>query len=87
MYQLHYQVNICHRDIKPDNLLFYEKRWKISDFGTVKEFHYDALYEAGNVAGTVNYFSPEVRNVWDSWKKVFKGESKTQNKFPMSKED
>ena len=53
---LHSQ-GICHRDLKPDNILFTEKDVKIADFGLARFMNGTNTY---SMVGTPYYLSPEV---------------------------
>jgi serine/threonine protein kinase len=56
-----HQQNIYHRDIKPKNLLFYEGRAVLSDFGIAKFPGYGEVTLQGNVVGPGPTMAPEVR--------------------------
>lgn len=60
--QLH-DNDIYHRDIKPDNILFVNKTWKIGDLGLIEnrnsEFH---IKEIGEKIGPIGWLSPEATN-------------------------
>jgi len=50
---------ICHRDMKPDNVLVDEKyNIRIADFGFAKDVPHDKFMETR--VGTLNYMSPEI---------------------------
>lgn len=51
-----------HRDIKPANVLRgSDGRWKLSDFGLVKDISPSAVQRSSRVAGTAEYMAPEAR--------------------------
>ena len=55
---LHVAKNVCHRDIKPDNILFNTSgQIKLSDFGICKTLDSDA--KCHSFVGTIKYMSPE----------------------------
>lgn len=54
-------LNICHRDLKPHNILLnHENQLILVDFGISKKIDYSTNYEEMTVIGTENYFSPEL---------------------------
>ena len=57
---MHVQYKICHRDIKPDNILLDEdQNCKLSDFGFAKSNDSeDSL--TGTVCGTLPFYAPEL---------------------------
>ena len=56
-----HEMNICHRDLKPDNILVGVKNQvKILDFGGAVKFSGDE--ELRGYIGTPEYMAPEVRN-------------------------
>jgi serine/threonine protein kinase len=60
--ELH-SVNIYHRDIKPDNILFVNGTWKISDLGLIGHRDDDfSSKEVGMKIGPANWMSPEAFN-------------------------
>jgi serine/threonine protein kinase len=68
--------NIYHRDIKPDNILFVNKVWKIGDLGLVENRNSDfEIKEVGERIGPIGWLSPEATN-----KYLNEGEGKL-NKF------
>jgi eukaryotic-like serine/threonine-protein kinase len=57
---LHHQSQI-HRDIKPGNVLFAEGRWKLADFGLMRDLSATGSYHrAGMLMGTPLFMSPEL---------------------------
>jgi len=55
--------DICHRDIKPDNILFVKKTWKICDLGLVENRNSDfPIKELGEKIGPIGWLSPEATN-------------------------
>lgn len=66
---------IYHRDIKPDNILFVNKIWKIGDLGLISYRNSDfEIKEIGERIGPIGWLSPEAAN-----KYLNEGEGK-QNK-------
>lgn len=54
---------IYHRDIKPDNILFVNKQWKIGDLGLVDYRDSDIeINEIGEKIGPIGWLSPEAAN-------------------------
>ena len=51
--------NMIHRDLKPDNIMFYEGRPILLDFGTVLVHHDLSITHENHVIGTPNYMAPE----------------------------
>ncbi|UZQ52404.1 serine/threonine-protein kinase [Clostridium kluyveri] len=51
--------NICHGDIKPQNILFSEKEVKLTDFGTSK-FIENVFVKTVDAGGTWAYMAPEI---------------------------
>lgn len=51
--------NMIHRDLKPDNIMFYEGRPTLLDFGTVLVHHDLSITHENHVIGTPNYMAPE----------------------------
>lgn len=60
-----HQLEYVHRDIKPQNILFHEGRWKLSDFGLIST-NAAVLTQfstsAGDRGGTEMYMAPEQFN-------------------------
>jgi serine/threonine protein kinase len=60
--QLH-ENEIYHRDIKPDNILFVNKTWKIGDLGLIENRNTEfPLKEIGEKIGPIGWLSPEAAN-------------------------
>ncbi len=54
---------IYHRDIKPDNILFVNKAWKIGDLGLIDHRNSDFdIKEVGERIGPIGWLSPEAAN-------------------------
>lgn len=51
--------NIIHRDIKPDNIMFYQNLPILLDFGTVLARSDLSISREGSIIGTPNYMAPE----------------------------
>ena len=54
-------MNICHRDLKPDNLIISSNLDKLflADFGVAKKCGINEKI-LGNIAGTLSYMAPEL---------------------------
>jgi calcium-dependent protein kinase len=57
-----HSCNICHRDIKPDNILYdrANKNIKVVDFGISKNFSSRGNKEMLTITGTLYYQAPEI---------------------------
>ncbi|CAD8146182.1 unnamed protein product [Paramecium pentaurelia] len=53
-------LNIFHRDIKPDNIVYDGENYKIIDFETAKKFQDDRTKVQSLDIGTLNYRAPEI---------------------------
>ncbi len=55
-----HKKNIVHRDIKPHNIIITnENVAKVTDFGIARAVTSSTIVRAGNIIGSVHYFSPE----------------------------
>ena len=54
------QRNIVHRDIKPDNLYFYEREWLVGDFGLIDIPGMNDLTQQGRPLGPAHYTAYEL---------------------------
>lgn len=55
-----HRKNIVHRDIKPHNIMITKDNVvKVTDFGIARAVTSSTIVRAGNVIGSVHYFSPE----------------------------
>ena len=58
---LHMVLLICHRDIKPDNILVSDANiCKVADFGLAREFTGSTSFVTGSAVGTHSWLPPEV---------------------------
>ncbi|XP_068156134.1 inhibitor of nuclear factor kappa-B kinase subunit beta [Drosophila tropicalis] len=60
---LHFKCKVCHRDLKPDNIVIQrgrngEKVYKLTDFGLARQSPDQTMLQS--VVGTRHYFAPEV---------------------------
>jgi uncharacterized protein YjbI with pentapeptide repeats len=55
-----HSMKIAHRDIKPDNLFWYEEKWVVGDFGLVAYPDKRALTKPGRKVGPLYYMAPEM---------------------------
>lgn len=56
--ELH-QAAVIHRDLKPDNVLHHEGRWKLADFGIARDTELGTQVPTFLGAGTLAYMAPE----------------------------
>ena len=59
-YQVLHDVNLLHRDIKPDNILIHNKMFKLADFGLAKHIKDHGVKENQSYAGSPLYIAPEI---------------------------
>ncbi|KAI1289347.1 CBL-interacting serine/threonine-protein kinase 15 [Halotydeus destructor] len=58
---MHTKYKICHRDIKPDNILLDTKdNCKLSDFGFAKSLEDSESTLTGTICGTLPFYAPEL---------------------------
>ena len=67
-----HQQNKVHRDLKPGNILFAQDRWKLSDFGLIRELGPQSYGQTSNPLGTIAFMPPEafdgkISTAWDVW--------------------
>lgn len=51
---------VIHRDIKPHNILYYDDRWRLADFGISRNLDVATATLTWNATGTIEYMAPEV---------------------------
>ncbi len=54
-----HQSSRIHRDLKPANILRAGDRWKLADFGLVRDLSQSGVYHIENLVGTPRYMAPE----------------------------
>lgn len=52
-------AEIVHRDLKPGNVLFYDGRWHVADFGMSRDLDVRTATETFRYGGTLLYWAPE----------------------------
>jgi len=65
---------ICHRDIKPQNLLIAKGRCKISDFGVAVRMDENSILTKPGTDGTHSFFPPEYCGAQEDESSTFNGE-------------
>ncbi|WP_280248006.1 serine/threonine-protein kinase [Nocardia abscessus] len=53
-------VNVWHRDLKPGNVLYIDKRWRVADFGISRDLDHQTNQYTFKGSGTLEYRAPEV---------------------------
>jgi serine/threonine protein kinase len=53
--------NVCHRDLKPQNIFIKDSSLKIGDLGSSRSLSYKALRDDFSITGTPLYLSPALR--------------------------
>ena len=56
-----HKIGVCHRDLKPDNILFNGQQLKLIDFGVSKRFFFKSKQiDMWTSTGTSYYCAPEI---------------------------
>jgi len=69
-----HKERICHRDIKPQNLLIAKARCKISDFGVATRMDENSILTKPGTEGTHSFFPPEYCGSQEDASNIFDGE-------------
>lgn len=66
LHELHCRLKMAHRDIKPSNIVRVKERYKIADLATCKEYNQSNYGQTHTLIGTISYFSPQLRQVYEN---------------------
>ena len=60
-YRVLYDLHVIHRDLKPDNILIHNGKYKIADFGLVRKVNHHSITQNLSTKGTPLYMAPELK--------------------------
>ena len=60
-YRVLYDLHVIHRDLKPDNILIHNGKYKIADFGLVRKVNHHNITQNLSTKGTPLYMAPELK--------------------------